>query len=146
MKNFIDNLTDKKKKTLIGLIIFWVLSLFFYVTNIDAYFLLSVYVIGFWIYLIYLDIRYRKRMISNSELDDNPSVLELKNFCNIWKLLKYGCQLLGFGLLLIGFLFTKEMGNNMIVGVILVSLSLLFDSMYDNDVDKITEIYNKEVK
>jgi hypothetical protein len=136
--------SERIKSFLIGLGIFMFLVLFFYLTKINGDFILSIYLVGFWIYILFIDLKnIRNNHISN-ETYDNPSIEESINFCKTWKMLKNGCQTLGFILLLFGFLTDNNTPLFMILGTILLSVSLLFDSMYVTEVKKIKELQLSE--
>lgn len=139
-----DNIPERMKTFLTGLLIFIVLVLFFYLTKIDAYFILSIYLIGFWIYIIIFDLKNIKNTRISKETYDNPSLIELNQFCGIWKLAKNITQSLGFILLIIGFVIEKNIPTFMILGTLCIGGSLLFDSMYMSDIKKIKEIQYKE--
>lgn len=139
-----DNLSERMKSFLIGLLIFILLVLFFYLTKIDAYFILTIYLLGFWIYISFIDLKnIRNTRVSNEDFD-NPTLIELKQFCKIWKNAKYISQTLGFILLIIGFVTEKNIPFFMIVGTLCLGGSLLFNSIYMSDINKIKEIQYKE--
>lgn len=139
-----DNLSERMKSFLIGLSIFILLVLFFYLTKIDAYFILTIYLLGFWIYISFIDLKnIRNTRVSNEDFD-NPTLIELKQFCKIWKNAKYISQTLGFILLIIGFVTEKNIPFFMIVGTLCLGGSLLFNSIYMSDINKIKEIQYKE--
>lgn len=139
-----NDIPKRMKNFLIGLLVFIGLVLFFYLTKIDAYFILSIYLIGFWFYIIIFDLKNIKNTRISKETYDNPSLVELNQFCGIWKLAKNITQSLGFALLIIGFFIEKNIPTFMIIGTICIGCSLLFDSMYVSDINKIKEIQYKE--
>lgn len=138
------DLSERMKSFLIGLGVFVLLVLFFYLTKIDGYFILSIYLVGFWIYLLFMDLKNMKVNSYSKETYDNPAIEESINFCKTWKLLKNISQTLGFILLLVGFLTEKNIPTFMIFGTILLGCSLLFDSLFVSDVKKIRELQLKE--
>lgn len=137
-------LSERMKSFLIGLGIFIVLVIFFYLTKIDGYFILSIYLVGFWIYIMFIDIKNTRYTKFSNETYDNPSIEESIRFCKTWKMIKHISQALGFILLIIGFLTEKNIPVLMILGTICLGASLLFDSMYVADANKIKELQIKE--
>lgn len=138
------DLSERMKVFLKGLLIFVLLVLFFYFTKISGSIILSIYLIGFWVYILFLDLKNRNSYHYNNEFFDNPSLLELDNFCRIWKLAKSISQSLGFILLISGFVIEKNIPAFMIMGTIFVGCSLLFDSILISDIKKIKELQIKE--
>ena len=139
-----DNLSDRMKSFLTGLLIFVVLVFFFYLTKIDAYFILSIYLICFWVYISVYDLKNMKNFKVSSEDYDNPSLMELRQFLKIWKIAKNITQNLGFLLLIVAFFTEKSIPLFMIICSIMIGSSLLFDSMYTSDIKKIKELQEKE--
>lgn len=139
-----DNLSDRMKSFFTGLLIFVLLVFFFYLTKIDAYFILSIYLICFWVYISFYDLKNMKNFKVSSEDYDNPSLMELRQFLKIWKIAKNITQNLGFLLLIIAFFTEKNIPLFMIICSIMIGSSLLFDSMYTSDIKKIKELQEKE--
>ncbi len=139
-----NDISQRMKNFLIGLGIFILLVLFFYLTKIEGYFILRIYLIGFWGYVIFSDITNIKNTKVSKETYDDPTIIELFQYCGIWRLIKYITQSLGFVLLLIGFNVLKNIPFFMVVGTVLIGISLLFDSLYINDTKKIKELQYKE--
>ncbi len=140
------DISQRMKNFLIGLGVFILLVLFFYLTKINGYSILRIYLIGFWGYIIFSDITNSKNTKVSRETYDDPTIIELFQYCGIWRLVKYITQSLGFTLLLIGFNVLKNIPFFMIAGTLLVGISLLFDSLYINDTKKIRELQAKEAR
>ncbi len=138
------DISERMKIFLKGLLLFIILVLFFYLTKIDGFIILSLYLIIFWAYILFIDLKTSKNTKYSNDFYDNPTLIELDQFCKIWKLVRNISQTLGFVFLIIGFISGKNIPTFMILGTIFIGCSLLFDSIFISDVKKIKELQLKE--